>query len=210
VRDVRLDGRAHRRGGAEEPIRRRQSLQRLVRALEVVVLHEQPHPSLAVLEVGKHGARQELLPHRLPESLDLAAGLRVMRAALHVCDPLSTQLRLELRRAAPRRVLPALIGQDLARRTVLGNAARQRLQHQRASLMVRHRQAHQIARVIIQERCNVHALVSAQQKGEQVRLPQLVRLGTLEAHELAPRLRLRKRACRQLPMLAQHTPHRRR
>lgn len=171
MRDVRLDGRTHRGGGTEEPIRRRQPLQRLVRALEVVVLHEQSHPSLTVLEVSEHGARQKLLPHRLPEPLDLAAGLRVMRAALHVCDPLSAQLPLELRRAAPGGVLPALIGQNLARRAILGNAARQRLQHQCAPLVVRHRQAHQVTRVIVEERCDIHPLVPTQQKGEQVRLP---------------------------------------
>jgi hypothetical protein len=59
-----------------------------VRPLEVVVLHEQRRTALAIVEVGKHRPRQELLPHRLPETLDLAAGLRVVRAALHVRDPL--------------------------------------------------------------------------------------------------------------------------
>lgn len=179
-----------------------------MRALEVVVLYEQPHAPLTVLEVGEHRARQELLPHRLPEPLDLAAGLRMVRSALHVCDPLPAQLRLELRRAAPGGVLPALIGEDLARRAILGNATRQCLQHQRASLVMRQRQAHQVARVIIQEGRNVHPLVSAQQKGEQVRLPQLVRLSSLEAHELALRLRPHARARGQLAVLMQHSAHR--
>lgn len=95
-----------------------------MRALEVVVLHEQPDASLTILEVGEHRARQKLLPHRLPEPLDLAAGLRVVRTALHVGDPLPAQLRLELRRATPRRVLPALVGQNLARCAILGNPTR--------------------------------------------------------------------------------------
>jgi hypothetical protein len=107
----------------KEAIRRGQSLQPLMGTLEVVVLHEQPHPPLAVLEVRKHGARQKLLPHRLPEPLDLPAGLGMMRAALHVRDPLPTQFRLKLGRAPPGGVLSALIGQDLPWRPVLGNAA---------------------------------------------------------------------------------------
>lgn len=179
-----------------------------MRALEVVVLHEQRHTALTVLEVGKHRARQELLPHRLPEPLDLAAGLRMVRTALDVCDPLSAQLRLELRRAAPGGVLPALIGEDLAWRAILGNATRQCLQHQRASLVMRQRQAHEITGVIIQEGRNVHPLVPTQQKREQVRLPQLVRLGTLEAHELALRLRPHAWAPCQLAVLMQHSAHR--
>lgn len=113
--------------------------------LEVVVLHEQQHPSLTVLEVGKHRARQKLLPQRLPEAFDLAAGLRMVRAALHVLDPVATQLRLELRRPTPRRVLPSLIGENLPRRPVLRDAVGQGLQHQGTALVVRHREAHEVA-----------------------------------------------------------------
>jgi len=80
----RLDRRAHLRRRAEEAVRRRQALQPLVRALEVVVLHKQRTAPLAIIEVREDRPRQELLPHRLPETLDLAAGLRVMRAALDV------------------------------------------------------------------------------------------------------------------------------
>lgn len=94
-----------------------------MRTLEVVVLDEQRHAPLAVLEVGKHGARQQLLPQRLPEALDLAAGLRMVRSALDVPDAVTLELGLELGVATPARVLPPLIGQDLARHPVLGNAA---------------------------------------------------------------------------------------
>jgi hypothetical protein len=40
LRDRGLDRFAHRCGGAKKPVRGRESLERLVRALEVVVLHE--------------------------------------------------------------------------------------------------------------------------------------------------------------------------
>jgi hypothetical protein len=55
--DRRLDRLAHRCGRAKEPIRGGESFERLVRALEVVVLDEQRHPPLAVLEVGEYRAR---------------------------------------------------------------------------------------------------------------------------------------------------------
>lgn len=110
-----------------------------------------------------------------------------MRAALHVLDAVPLQLRLELGAAAPGGVLAALIGQDLAWRPVLGDAAGECLQHQHASLMVRNGQAHQIARVIVQERRHVQPLVPAQEEREQIRLPQLVRLRPLEVlHGLMP------------------------
>jgi hypothetical protein len=207
--DGRLDRRAHRGGRAEEPIGGRCPLEPLVRALEVVVLHEERDASLTVLEVGEHRARKELLPHRLPEPLDLPAGLRVVRAALHMRNPVALQFRFELRRAAPRGVLPPLIGQDLPRRAAVRNAARQGLEHERAALVMGHREAHQVSRVIVEECRDVDALVLAQQEREEIRLPELIGLGALEATHLEPRLRLRG-CSRTLTVLGvQHPPHRR-
>jgi hypothetical protein len=167
----RLHRRPHRRRGAEVPVRRGQSLECLVWPLEVVMLDVERHAPLTVLEVREHGPRQQLFPQRLPEALDLAAGLRVMRPALDVPDAVALELGLELGGATPAGVLPALVGQDLARHAILGNTTRQRLQHQRAALMMRERQTHQIARVIIQERRHVQPLVLPEQERKQVRLP---------------------------------------
>ena len=209
LRDRRLDRRAHLRGGSEEAVGRGQPRERLVRALEVVVLHEEPHPALAVGEVGEHGAREKLLPHRLPEALDLAAGLRVMRPALHVPDAVTAQLLLETRLPAPGGVLAPLVGQDLPRGAVVGDPARQRLQHDRASLVMRHREAHQIARVIVQERRDIDPLVPAQQEGKEVGLPELIGFGALETASLRLRLGLRRRTLPGKPLLLQRPAHRR-
>lgn len=178
-----------------------------MRTLEVVVLDKQPDAPLAVLEVGEHRAGQQLLPQRLPEALDLAAGLRMMRPALHVPDAMALELGLELGGTTPAGVLPALIGQDLARHAILRDPARQGLQHQAAPLVVRQRQTHQVTRVIVQERRHVQPLVLPEQEREQVRLPQLVRLGTLEPvlARLGLGARLRPR-CRQA-FLTQYPPH---
>ena len=96
VTHLRFDRRAHRITRPEEPIRGRVPFEPLMRALEVVVLDKKRYSSLAVLEVGEHRAREQLLPQRLPEPLDLAAGLRMMWPALDVLDAVALQLRFEL------------------------------------------------------------------------------------------------------------------
>jgi hypothetical protein len=179
-----------------------------VRALEVVVLNKQPRAALAVVEVGEDGPGEELLPHRLPEALDLAAGLGMVRPALDVADALAAKLFLKSCLASPGGVLAPLVGQDLARCAIVGDAAGKRLEHQRAPLVVRHHQAHEVARVIIQERRHVDALVAPKEEGEEVRLPELIRLGALEA----PLRRLRSwsygRALLAKPFLLEHAAHR--
>ena len=126
-----LDCGSHLRCRPEETIRRHRAPDPLVRATEVVRLHEETHASLAVLEVRENRPRQKLVPKRLPEALGLAQRLRVVRAALDVVDPLAAKLLLEVRLAAPGDVLTALIGQHLARRSVLRNPSRERLEHER-------------------------------------------------------------------------------
>ena len=130
-----------------------------------------------------------------------------MRPALHMGDAMALQLRFELGASTPRRVLPSLIRQDLPRRAVLGNAARQRLQHQHASLVMRHRKAHEVAGVIIQERCDINPFMAPQQERKEIRLPQLVRLGPLEVlHHLLTAYPLR-RGLRFDALGSQHPPH---
>jgi hypothetical protein len=60
-----------------------------MRTTEVVRLHEEAHPTLAVLEVREHGPGKKLVPQRLPEPLGLAERLGVVRPALDVVDALA-------------------------------------------------------------------------------------------------------------------------
>lgn len=131
-----------------------------------------------------------------------------MRPALDVPDAVTLELGLELGIAPPAGVLPALVGQDLARRAVLGDATRQCLQHQGAALMMRQRQTHQVPRVIVQERRHIQPLMLPEQEREQVRLPQLVRLGALEPMRARLRLGPRLRPGGRQALLLQHPPHR--
>jgi hypothetical protein len=51
LRDVRFDRRPHLRCGAEKTIGRRQTAERLMRSLEIVVLHEERDSARAVVKV---------------------------------------------------------------------------------------------------------------------------------------------------------------
>src|SRR5205814_5929976 len=107
----------------------------LMRAAEVVGLDEEADPPLAVLEVREDRPREKLLPQRLPEALDLAQRLRMVRPALDVPDALAAQLFLEIRVTAPGHVLAPLVRQHLPRSAVLRDPTSQRFQHQRRALV---------------------------------------------------------------------------
>jgi len=61
-RDVLLDRSPHLWRRREEAIRRHQAVERLMRTMEVVRLHEEGESPLAVDEVVEHRLRQELVP----------------------------------------------------------------------------------------------------------------------------------------------------
>jgi hypothetical protein len=178
---VLLDGSADVRGRLEESVRRHQALDALVWPLEVVGVDVQTQASVAVGVVAEDGPAQKLLPKRLPESLHLAQRLRVLRATLDVTDALATQLLFEVSLSAPCRVLAALVGENFVWRAPRRDRPLERLHHQRRPLMVGHRPAHQEAGVVVHEGCHVQPLVASEQKGEDVRLPELVRSRALEA-----------------------------
>jgi hypothetical protein len=206
LRHVLLDDRPHVRRCAEKPVRGHQPRQRLVRPLEVVPLHEEGESALAVREVRKHRPRQKLVPQRLPKPLDLPERLRVLRAALHVPYPMKSQLLLEVRLSPPRRVLPPLVRQDLLRLSVRGNPALEGLHHELRPLMVRQPVRHDEARVVVHEGREVQPLVAPQQKREDVRLPELVRLRPLEAPRRVLSRSTHRPALHQ-PRLVQDPPH---
>jgi hypothetical protein len=181
VGNALLDRRAHLGCRLEEAVGGHEPSERLVGALEIVGVDEESEPARAVREVGKHRARQEFVPQGLPEALDLAERLRVLRPTLDVANAVAPQLALEIRLSPPGGVLPPLVGENLFRSSVGGDAARKRLHHQRRALMVGERVGYDEARVVVHERRQVETLMASQQKREDVRLPELVGSGSLEA-----------------------------
>jgi len=126
-----LDCRADLWRRSKETVRRHQPADALVRSLEVVCVDEELEPTLQVFPVGKHRARDELVPQRLPEALDLPERLRVLRPALDVVDSFAPQLFFEFRRAAPRGVLASLLRENFLRRSKRSDSSSQGLNHQR-------------------------------------------------------------------------------
>jgi hypothetical protein len=131
----RLDRLAHLHRRSKIPIRRHQTLQSLMRPLEIVSVDIEPEPPLAVLQIGKHRPRQALLPQRLPETLDLSQRLRMLRPRLEVPHSLPAQLLLEGRRSAPSRVLPSVVGQHFLRDPVLRNRVLESVEHEKRLLL---------------------------------------------------------------------------
>jgi hypothetical protein len=86
VGDAALDHGAQFLRDGEEPIRREQSLQRLVRTFVIVVFDPQPHPFACLLETVKLRPHQKVLPDRFPEPLDLAQRHRVMGRTADMVD----------------------------------------------------------------------------------------------------------------------------
>jgi hypothetical protein len=109
--DAPLDHSPEFLGDPEEAIGRAEAIQALVRAPMVVILHPEADPLAGRFEAVELGPLEELLPDRLPEALDLPQRLGMMRAATDVMYLVPLQLHLEPGLAAPRGILPAVIGQ---------------------------------------------------------------------------------------------------
>jgi hypothetical protein len=205
-RDRSLDLRAHVGRSLEVAIRRHQPVERLMRTLEVVVADEVVEPLLRVDHVREYRATQKLVPQRLPEPLDLAQRLRMLRPATDVLHAEPRQVLLELGLAAPHRVLPTVVGQDLGRRAVRGHAALERFHHQRRLLVMRERVADHEPAVVVHEHAHVQPLRAPQPEREDVRLPHLVRCRALEPPRRVLSFDLRRRRVDQ-PLRVQDRAH---
>ena len=143
-----LDSGAHLRRRTKETVGRDAAVDALMRALEIVVLDEELEPPQAVREIREDRLAKKFLPERFPEAFDLSKRLGMLRSALAVRDAATPKQLLKLRRSAPRRVLPPLVGQHFAWLAVLRDAALERIDHQARLLMMRHRPRHQVVGLI--------------------------------------------------------------
>jgi hypothetical protein len=192
----RLHRAAHRALGAKEAIRGHHAAESLVRAKVVVVGEIVVKPLARFFESLRPRATPQFLLDRLPQPLALAHGLRVMRARHHVLDPLADEQLLKVALPAPRVVLPPLVGQHFLGLAKLGDPLEQRLAHELLALVEREAKAHHVPAVIIQEDGEEDALtVAGEHEARNVALPQIARVGALEAprkRRLPPALRHRR------------------
>lgn len=178
--DPALDDLPEFLGDAEEAIGGTETVEALVRAAMIVMLHPQPDPLAGGLEAVELGAGEELLPDRLPEALDLPQRHRVVRSALEVVHPILLELGLEAGGAPPAGELPALVGEQFLGHAVLGDRPAIDLEDVLRRLAAEHVESHDIPRVIVKEADEVGVL-APQAEGEDVGLPELVGGGALEA-----------------------------
>lgn len=168
-----FEGRAQLLGNRKEPIRWAQSVQTLMRPPVIVMFHPEPNSFARLLQAVKLRALQEVFPNGLPEALDLAERLWMMRLTLEVRHAVFAQLRLEPRRAAPGGVLPAIVGEQFLRRTEFADCRPVHFQHMLGGLAPKHIQPHEIPGMIIHEPNQIRVL-AVQSKREDVGLPHLV------------------------------------
>jgi len=170
-------------GDGKEAIGGTQPLQGLVGPPVVVVLHPEPHPLAGRLEAVELRARQELLPDRLPEALDLAERHGVVGPALQVVHPVLLELGLEAGGAPPAGKLPALVGEQLLRDAVFRHGPAVDFEDVLRGLAAEDVEPHDVAGVIIEEADQIGVL-AAQAEGKDVGLPQLIGRGALEEARL--------------------------
>jgi hypothetical protein len=150
-----------------------------MRTTMVVVLHPQSKALTGLFEAPELGSVEEFAEHRLPETLDLAQRHRMMGRRFDVFDPVLLQLLLKLCRTAPVGVLPAIVRQHLLGDAVLANPTAIHLKHIRGRLAPEHLKAGNVPGVVIDEADDIR-LTTAEAEGKDIRLPQLIRCGTLE------------------------------
>jgi hypothetical protein len=154
---LRLERLAQRVLGAEEAVGGHGSVDALMRAEVVVVAEEVRHALPRLGQVLGPGAVPQLLSDRLPQALALTQGLGMVRARDDVADALACQELLEGALPAPGEVLAALVGQDLLRLAVTGDAFQERLADEFATLLRRQLPAHDVAAEVVQEDRQVDA-----------------------------------------------------
>jgi hypothetical protein len=102
-------------GKTIESVGRTSPFDPLVRALVIVIVDPVIAPLTGIGEGGEDRLAQKLPPQRLPEALDLAQGLRMVRSATDMSDPLLLEHPLKARLAAPGHELAPVVGEDLPR-----------------------------------------------------------------------------------------------
>ena len=152
----------------EESVRGHETVECLMRPLEVVVADEVLEPLLRVHDMREHRAAQELVPQRLPEPLHLAKRLRMLRSTADVLNAHPLERFLELGPSSPHRVLTPVVSQHLARLAKRSDTTLERLHHERRLLMVCERVPNDEATVVVHEHARIQTLGATKSKREDV------------------------------------------
>jgi hypothetical protein len=160
-------------GDLEKPVGRAQSADALVGASVIIVFYPEGRPLHRLLEAVELGPLEELVLNRLPETLDLAQGHRMVGTGTDMLDAVLFHLFFETGLAAPVGVLTSIVGEHLFGNTILGNATAVALQHVGGRLAAIQPHSGDIPAVVVHEADQV-GVATGQPEGHDVALPQLV------------------------------------
>ena len=136
---------------SEEPIRRTDPVDSLVGSFVVVELHPVGYALPGLLEVRELRTVQEVLEYRLPEPLDLSERHRMVRLAPYVFHTILGEFHLKLRGAAPRRILPPIVGEHLLGNTVFRHRLPVDFEHVLGGLAREEPQSDDVSRMVVDE-----------------------------------------------------------
>jgi hypothetical protein len=154
-----------------EPVCRTGPSNALVRPLVIVIGNPMGQPLAGIGKGSEKGIREELLPDRAPESLDLAQGHRVMGCTAHVFHPLPLEHLLKPALAPPGYELPTVVRQDLPRCTPLADGTSENFQHGFGCLLPKQPVADHVPGVIVDDTHQVHPVHPLELKGKDIDLP---------------------------------------
>jgi hypothetical protein len=173
--------------GREKAVGRHGVVQALVRAEMVVVVDKSAKARLGLGEFQGFGPAPELLAHGLPEPLAFAEGFGVVGAGDHVPYALLVQQPLELARAAPSVVLPALVGEQFLGLSKTLDAFKQGFHDEVRGLLQPQLPGHHVTAVVVHEGDQIHSLpVTRKHETGDVALPQFARPGPFKAPDNLP------------------------
>ena len=117
----------------------------------VIELHPVRYALPGFLEVCELRTVQKVLEYRLPEPLDLPERHRMVRLAPDVFYAILGKFHLKLRGAAPRRILPPVVGEHFFRHAVFGHRLPIHFEHVLGGLAREEPQSDDVSRMVVDE-----------------------------------------------------------
>jgi hypothetical protein len=177
--DAILDGFAQLMLDFKEAVCRTHAADALMGALVIVVLDPQADALAGLLIIIELGTSEEFTPDRVPETLDLAQGHRMMGSGTDVGDPVLGHFILKAARSTPSRILAAVVGEHFLGDAKLRSGPPIDFYDGLRRLTAKQIDTHDEPRVIIHEG-NQIGVVPTQPEAENVALPHLIGSGPLE------------------------------
>ena len=142
----------------EEAVGRTKSVETLVWSPVIVVLHPPGETIPCLVKRIETRLDEELILERLPEPLNLAQRLGMMRRAANVMHVIPCHFLLEGRLPAPTGILPAIVGQHLTGGAIFADRPAVDFQYALRCVAAVDTQSHNVSGIVVQEGDDVRHL----------------------------------------------------